>query len=150
MTKHETDPTCGKGAVTTRTPLPRVDFSKIAMPRDGIDSPRARSLTRKAIGVQPSGSLNPPSASATAASRTMLACSSPAAAPRSAALACGQAAPALDVVLREAPEADVLVAISHEVEPADPRGGPQVPGGDVADHERTRARSRRRSTTWWS
>jgi glucosamine--fructose-6-phosphate aminotransferase (isomerizing) len=31
-----------------------------------------------------------------------------------AALACGRAAPALDVVLGEAPEADVLVAISHE------------------------------------
>jgi glutamine---fructose-6-phosphate transaminase (isomerizing) len=31
-----------------------------------------------------------------------------------AALACGRAAPALDVVLGEAPEADVLVAVSHE------------------------------------
>ena len=32
MTKHDTEPTCGKGAVTTRTPFPRVVFSKIATP----------------------------------------------------------------------------------------------------------------------
>jgi hypothetical protein len=44
MTKHETDPTCGKGAVTTRMPFPRVVFSKIATLRDGIDTLRARKL----------------------------------------------------------------------------------------------------------
>ena len=38
MTKQETDPTCGMGAVTTRMPFPSVDFSKIATAFDGIDT----------------------------------------------------------------------------------------------------------------
>ena len=47
MTKHETDPTCGNGAVTTRMPFPSVVFSKIATPRDGIDTLRARTADPK-------------------------------------------------------------------------------------------------------
>ena len=53
MTKQDTDPTCGKGAVTTRIPFPSVVFSKIATSRDGIDSFVPGQLTRKAIAAQP-------------------------------------------------------------------------------------------------
>src|SRR4029078_4677252 len=44
MTKQETEPTCGKGAVTTRTPFPSVVFSKMATAGDGIDTVRARTV----------------------------------------------------------------------------------------------------------
>src|SRR5262245_30568986 len=43
MTKHDTDPTCWKGAVRTRTPFPSVDFSKMDTGFDGIDTTHARS-----------------------------------------------------------------------------------------------------------
>jgi hypothetical protein len=67
-----------------------------------------------------------------------------------AALACGPAAQALEIVLGNVPEADVLVAISHEGETALTLEAVQGFRGDVARHgsrrepDRARGRPRRR------
>ena len=113
--KHDTDPTCGKGAVRTRIPLPSVVFSKIATGRDGIDSLRART-------ADPKGDRLPARVAAAGAGAGRRSSSSgrrPLAlhrlrhvVPRGARLR--SAAQALEVVLGNAPEADVLVAVSHE------------------------------------
>jgi glutamine---fructose-6-phosphate transaminase (isomerizing) len=96
--------------------LPSVDFSKIATARDGIDGvPMAGQLTRKAIAMQPEWLRQVPErvgdGQLPAGARVLFTgCGTS----FHAALACGRAAQALEVVLGSAPEADVLVAISHE------------------------------------
>ena len=133
MTKHETDPTCGNGAVTTRMPLPSVVFSKIATAFDGIDTTRARTADPKGHRrCSPSGFGRCPSGSAIArlpegARVLFTGCGTS----FHAALACGRAAQALELVLGNAPEADVLVAIVAR-------------GRDSADAARRSRRSRAR------
>jgi glutamine---fructose-6-phosphate transaminase (isomerizing) len=97
-------------------PLPSVVFSKIATARDGIDRPQMPGqLTRQAIAAQPDwlsqvpdrvGDLRVPEG----ARVLFTGCGTS----FHAALACGRAAQALEIVLQGADEADVLVAISHE------------------------------------
>src|SRR6476659_7257040 len=116
MTKHDTEPTCGNGAVQTRMPLPSVVFSKIAPARVGIDRPQMPGqLSRRAIAAQPDwlsqvpdrvGDLRLPEG----ARVLFTVCGTS----FHAALACGRASQALEIVLERADEADVLVAISHE------------------------------------
>src|SRR4029453_5646119 len=116
MTKHDTEPTCGNGAMTTRMPLPSVVFSKIATARDGIDRPQMPGqLTSQAIAAQPDwlrqvpervGDLRLPER----ASVLFTGCGTS----FHAALACGRAAQALEIVAGNANEEDVLVVVSHE------------------------------------
>jgi glucosamine--fructose-6-phosphate aminotransferase (isomerizing) len=97
-------------------PLPSVVSSKIATARDGIDRQlMPGQLTRRAIAAQPDwlrqvpervGDLRLPEG----ARALFTGCGTS----FHAALACGRAAQALEIVLGGADEADVLVAISHE------------------------------------
>jgi glutamine---fructose-6-phosphate transaminase (isomerizing) len=117
MTKHDTEPTWGKGAVTTRTPLPSVVFSKIATARWYRHGSVPGQLTRKAIAAQPEWLRQVPERVGDrrfpgGAEVLFTGCGTS----FHAALACGRAEQALEIVLGGAPDADVLVAISHEGE----------------------------------
>jgi glucosamine--fructose-6-phosphate aminotransferase (isomerizing) len=118
MTKHATELTCGIGAVTTRIPFPRVVCSKTATSADGIDTVVVPGdLTRAAIAAQPEwlrgvvervGEVRLPDGA-----RVLF---SGCGTSYHAALACGPAVQALELVLGNAPAADILVAVSHEGE----------------------------------
>jgi glucosamine--fructose-6-phosphate aminotransferase (isomerizing) len=106
------------GAVITRMPFPSVDWSKTATSVDGIDSVLVPGdLTRAAIAAQPEWLRQVPERVGdqrlpTDARVLFTGCGTS----FHAALACGPAVQALELVLGSAPEADVLVAVSHEGE----------------------------------
>jgi glucosamine--fructose-6-phosphate aminotransferase (isomerizing) len=118
MTKHATELICGIGAVTTRMPFARVVCSKTATNVDGIDTCfMAGELTRAAIASQPAWLRQVPERVGDArlpdgARVLFTGCGTS----YHAALACGPAAQALELVLGHAPPADMLVALSHEGE----------------------------------
>jgi glucosamine--fructose-6-phosphate aminotransferase (isomerizing) len=97
-------------------PFPSTVFSKIATSRDGIDTPLVPGqLTRQAIALQPEWLREVPERVGDrrlpeGARVLFTGCGTS----FHAALACGPAVQALELVLGNAPEADVLVAISHE------------------------------------
>jgi glucosamine 6-phosphate synthetase-like amidotransferase/phosphosugar isomerase protein len=96
-------------------PLPSVVFSKIATARDGIDRPQMPGqLTRQAIAAQPDWLSQCLTAWGTASARGRRVLFTGCGTSFHAALACGRASQALEIVLEGAGEADVLVAISHE------------------------------------
>jgi glucosamine--fructose-6-phosphate aminotransferase (isomerizing) len=115
ITKHETEPTWSFRAVTTRTPFPSIVFSKIPTDVRWYRQRFVPGLTRTAIAAQPEwlrqvpervGDVRLPEG----ARVLFTGCGTS----FHAALACGPAAHALEVVTGHGPEADVLVAISHE------------------------------------
>jgi fructoselysine-6-P-deglycase FrlB-like protein len=106
------------GAVITRMPFSSVDCSKTATSADGIDSVLVPGdLTRQAIAAQPEWLRQVPErigdARLPAGARVLFTgCGTS----YHAALACGPAVQALELVVGDAPDADVLVALSHEGE----------------------------------
>src|SRR5215470_11752798 len=114
MSRHETDCACGIGAVSTRIPFESVCNWKTAIGAHGIEAVVPGGLTAKAIAAQPAwlAALRVEGPLPEGARVIFTGCGTS----YHAALAAGHAAHALDVVLGDAPDADVLVAVSHEGE----------------------------------